>query len=231
MTGPIHVINPNSSVDVTERMEKALADLAAISPYPIRCHTLAEGPPGIETQAHVDGVTAPLIDLVDRLEADAAGYVIACFSDPGVHALRERTAKPVIGIAEAAVTAALSLGDRFGIIAIKRQSIARHLRFIATLGLGHRVAGDRAIDRGVTELADEAATFGRMVEVGHRLRDEDGADSLIMGCAGFAAYRQRLEEALDMPVLDPTPVAVGQMISRLVLDIRDGRQRARARET
>jgi Asp/Glu/hydantoin racemase len=39
---------------------------------------------------------------------------------------------------------------------------------------------------GVTELSDEAKTFGRMVEVGKALRDHHGADVIVMGCAGMA---------------------------------------------
>ena len=90
----------------------------------IACLTLSEGPPGIESQAQADLVIPPLLSLADTRH-DAAGFVIACFGDPGLHALRDRTTKPVLGIQEAAVASALTLGQRFGVIAILPASIPR----------------------------------------------------------------------------------------------------------
>jgi allantoin racemase len=50
----LHVINPNSLTDVTDGLNTAIAPMRALCPVPIETHTLVEGPPGIETQAHVD---------------------------------------------------------------------------------------------------------------------------------------------------------------------------------
>ena len=80
--------------------------------------TLKEGPPGIETQRHVDAVVAPLARMIAERERDCAAFVIACYSDPGLHTAREATAKPVLGISECGVLTALTLGQRFGVIAI-----------------------------------------------------------------------------------------------------------------
>jgi Asp/Glu/hydantoin racemase len=60
-------------------------------------------------------------------------------------------------------------------------------------------------------------TAERLVEVGRELRDEDGADVLIMGCAGMAAHRARLKEELGIPVVEPTQAAVAMAIGRLRL--------------
>ena len=56
----ILVINPNSTEAVTRGLEEALMGLAFADGPRIACSTLAEGPFGIETQAHVDDVVAPL---------------------------------------------------------------------------------------------------------------------------------------------------------------------------
>ena len=74
--------------------------------------------------------------------------------------------------------------------------------------------GDRAIGLGVVELADEARTFSRMAEVAAELRDEDGADVLIMGCAGMARYRDRLQRHVGLPVVEPSQAAVSMAIGR-----------------
>ena len=226
MGNRIIVINPNSSTDVTQGIDRALDDFRGDRNDEIDCLTLAEGPPGIETQRHVDGVVMPLCRLVESQDNRASAFVIACFSDPGLHAVRETTAKPVFGIAECGLLTALTLGDQIGVIAILPGSISRHARFMRALGIGGRVAGELAIGLGVTQLSDEAITLDRMTETGRRLRDEKGADVLVMGCAGMARYRARLEETLDLPVVDPTQAAVGMAITATRLGYRTGARSA-----
>lgn len=211
----LYVINPNSSQHVTDGLAAACSPLSRLG-YPIEFLSLAEGPPGIETQAHIDSVVAPLHALA-MSKRDASGFVVACFSDPGVAALRAKTTLPVLGIREAALTSSLTLGRSFGIIAIRPASIPRHLAAIAEMGLSERLAGDRAIDLGVTELADESRTEGRLMTVAQQLRDEDGADVLILGCAGMAHYRARIEAALGVPTVDPTQAAVALALGRNTL--------------
>ncbi|MEY2957019.1 MAG: hypothetical protein RL123_1747 [Pseudomonadota bacterium] len=221
MTGTLFVINPNSSAVVTAGIAEAVAPLGRMG-APIECLTLAEGPPGIESQAQADETVAPMLRLAATLEDRAAGFVIACFGDPGVHALRDRTRKPVIGIQEAAVATALTLGQRFGIIAILPRSIPRHLRSLGAMGVLGRLAGDRALGLGVAELAQPARTEARLIETGRALRDADGAEVLILGCAGMARYRARLEDALGLPVIDPCQVAVATALGRIALGLRHG---------
>ena len=54
-----------------------------------------------------------------------------------------------------------------------------------------------------------------MIETGRALRDEDGADVLILGCAGMARYRDRVSDALLIPVVEPTQSAVAMALGRL----------------
>ena len=217
MNAPILVINPNSSTLVTEDMDRALDCLRGPGGPAIECLTLAEGPPGIETERHVAAVVAPLCRLVEGRNHEAAAFVIACFSDPGLQALREVTPRPVLGIAESGLLTALTLGGSFGIISILAGSVPRHRRMIRALGMESRLAGDRPLGLGVGELAAEEVTLGRMIEVGGRLRDRDGAEVLVMGCAGMARYRARLEAALSLPVVDPTQAAVAMAMTAVRL--------------
>ncbi len=225
MGGRIVVINPNSSVAVTADIDAALEPLRFDGGPVIDCLTLAEGPPGIETQCHVDRVVAPLIRLAAQHDDRASAFVVACFSDPGVQALRETTSRPVFGIAESGLLSALALGDQVGIIAILAASAARHARFFRGLGIQGRIAGELPLGLRVGALADEEVTRARMTEVGARLRDENGADVLVMGCAGMARYREGLEDALALPVVDPTQAAVAMAIAALRLGWRRTAQR------
>jgi allantoin racemase len=218
----ILVINPNSSETVTRGIDEAMAPLRGAGGPRIECATLREGPPGIETQQHVDSVVAPLVRLVRERDADCAAFVIACYSDPGLHSVREATLKPVLGISECGILTALTLGQRFGVIAILRRSIPRHLRYIGALGVGDRLAAELPIELGVADLADEQRTFARMVEVGRSLRDAHGADVLVMGCAGMARYRDRLQREVGIPVVEPTQAAAAMALGRVLLDWESG---------
>jgi Asp/Glu/hydantoin racemase len=76
------------------------------------------------------------------------------------------------------------------------------------MGLMDRLAGERPLEMSVAETASGEETLERMVDVGRQLKEEDGAEALVMGCAGMARHRASLEEALGIPVIDPTQAAV-----------------------
>ena len=213
----IRVINPNSNEAVTRGIDDALEALRFADGPEIVCSTLAEGPFGIETQEHVDSVALPLRRLIEADNASDA-FVIACYSDPGLHSVREATKKPVLGISECGILTALTLGQRFGVIAILKTSIPRHLRYVGALGVTDRMAGELPVDIPVVELSNEKKTFGRMVEVGRTLREKHGADVVVMGCAGMARYRKPLQDEIGIPVVEPTQAAVAMAIGRVRLN-------------
>ncbi len=212
----ILVVNPNSNEAVTRGLEEALAPLAFADGPEIACRTLAEGPFGIESQADIDGVAMPLRRLVEA-ENDADAFVIACYSDPGLHVCREGTPRPVFGIAECGVLTALARADRFGVIAIRSRSIRRHLRYVRQMGLMERLAGERPLEMSVAETASGEGTLARMIAAGRELKEIDGAEAIVMGCAGMARHRRPLEEALGVPVIDPTQAAVAMAVGAVAL--------------
>lgn len=214
MTGPIVVINPNSNQAVTDGLADALSAFQMQDGPAIECLTLAEGPFGIESQADSDLVVAPLIELVKR-RGDASAFVIACYSDPGLEACRTITAAPVFGIQESGVLAALARGDLFGVIAISEGSIARHRRYVRKMGVLERLAGERALNMSVAETATGKDTFAALERTGGKLV-EDGADAIVLGCAGMATHRSALEGTLRVPVIDPTQAAVGMALGAIL---------------
>ena len=64
----------------------------------------------------------------------------------------------------------------------------------------------------VAETASGEGTLDRLIAVGRELRDEDRAGAIVMGCAGMARHRRALEEALGVPVIDPTQAAVAMAL-------------------
>src|SRR5215510_5143573 len=84
----------------------------------------------------------------NALEAERAGYdafVIGHFQEPGLLEIRGAVDMPVIGLGEATLLAALSMGRRLGLITIDPVFIDWHERQVTAHGLGERVAGVRAI--------------------------------------------------------------------------------------
>jgi Asp/Glu/hydantoin racemase len=220
----IRVVNPNSNEAVTRAIDAALDPLRFENGPEIVCFTLAEGPFGIETEAHVQSVAMPLRRLV---EADNAcdAFVIACYSDPGLHVCREGTSRPVFGIAECGVLTALARAPCFGVLAVAQRAIGRHVRYLRQMALIDRLAGERALEMSVAETASGEKTLDRMIEVGRELKEKDGAAAVVMGCAGMARHRQPLEAALGIPVIDPTQAAVTMALGAVQVGWMDGSRR------
>jgi allantoin racemase len=212
----ILVINPNSTERMTREIDAACAPLRIPGGPVIETATLKDGPPGVESQQDVDGLISPLVSFVKKNQ-DHDAFVIACYSDPGMHSVREVTKKPVLGIAECGILTALTLGHKFGVIAILAKSIPRHLRYMGALGVMDRLAGELPVGLGIAEMADKKKTFARMVEVGKALKDEHGANVIVMGCAGMAEHRKPLQDAIGLPVVEPTQAAVTMAIGRVRL--------------
>lgn len=214
MSGPIIVINPNSNQAVTDWLSEALEAFRFQGGPAIECLTLAEGPFGIESQADAESVVEPLVRLVRR-RADAAAFVIACYSDPGIEECRSASKAPVFGMQESGILTALARGRRVGVIAVAEASIPRHGVYLKRLGLLHRVVSERSANMSVDESARGPRTLARLTEVGRELLD-DGVDAIVLGCAGMARHRTSLENALEVPVIEPTQAAVALAIGAVL---------------
>lgn len=214
----ILVINPNSNRVVTAGIAEALEPLMFADGPEIICETLAGGPFGIESQADCDSVAMPLRRLVESDNTSAA-FVIACYSDPGLQVCREATTRPVLGIAECGVLTALTRAETFGVIAIAQRSIRRHQRYLRQMGLMDRLAGERSLDMSVAETASAEGTLAKMIVIGRALKEQDDAGAIVMGCSAMARHRRPLEEALGIPVIDPTQAAVTMALGAVQLAV------------
>lgn len=216
MSGPIVVINPNSSESVTEGLREALAGFHFPGGPGIECLTIVEGPPGVVTQRHVDEAALNTAKIVEA-RPDAGAFVLACYSQPGLDLARSLTSVPVYGIQDAGVLAALARADLFGVIAVAEASIPRHLRNLRRLGVDNRLAGEVAL-QGNISVADSGhgeESFAALLEAGIKLKAM-GAGAVVLGCAGMSGHRARLEAELGVAVIDPTQAAVAMAFGHLV---------------
>ncbi|UFN48493.1 aspartate/glutamate racemase family protein [Roseomonas sp. OT10] len=203
----ILVVNPNSSVHITAALSDAV-DGQRDGHVAVDCVTLSEGPPGIASHTHKAEVVPPMQALIRREEGQTDAFVVACFGDPGLLAMREATRRPVFGMGECSFYTAMSLADRFGVISVVEASRPRLARYLRELGLTDRFAGSVAAGIPVVGLADDPArTLDSLCNAGAALVAM-GAQAVITGCAGMAAYRAALASNIGVPVVEPTQAAV-----------------------
>ena len=212
MSQRILVINPNSNAAVTAGLDRAVDGLRFADGPAIECVTLQEGPRGIETQRHVDAVVEPLCTLIAREQGACDAFVIACFGDPGLDSAKEVTSRPVFGICQAGVTAALNHGEKVGILTNIDADVNPGMRYMRALGIEARIAGIEPIGIPVTGLDDAEPSRKALVAAARRLK-EKGAEVLVTGCAGMTPYKDAIEHASGLRVIDPTQAAVGMALA------------------
>ena len=208
MAKRILVLNPNSTQSCTDAIDRAAEPFRA-EDMTIEAETIQSGPPSVATMTEYALAQASVASHLQERNAAVDAVVVACFSDPALAAAHEITGAPCFGVGESAIYAAMQRGYRFGVIALGPASIARQQRRMAELGVDGRYVGSRPVGLSVPELADEGRTADAMAEAGRRLVEEDGAEAVIMGCAGMGDYRQMLAEATGAAaVVEPTQAAL-----------------------
>ena len=205
----ILVINPNSNESVTLGLQRSIHQ----TPDSVQVDfcTLQDGPFGIESDADIARVE-PLVAARVQAETRRDAFVIACYSDPGLALCRQRVAKPVFGMQQSALETAAGNNRRFGVLALSDESIRRHLIYIEKLGFTAQLAAELALDISVDQAANDPGTLNKITSRGRELIDQFGAEVLVLGCAGMAAYRQPAEDLLKVPVVEPTQAALNLAI-------------------
>ena len=145
--------------------------------------------------------------------------MIACFGDPGLDAAREIANGPVIGIAEAAMHVATLLGRTFGIVTTLSRTTGTARDLVRRYGFEDRCVAVRACDIPVLELESPGSDARAVVtELCRRTVLEDGADSIVLGCAGMADFCDEIAAVIGVPVIDG--VAAGVKLAEVLVALR-----------
>ena len=233
----ILVVNPNTSETFTSKIAIVSRESGVRTGALVKCMQPNEGPKSIESVTEELTSAIPTLAIMREYEDLFDAMVVACFSDhPVVHAARECLKIPVVGLMDASILTALFLGDKVSIVSTA-PSWAPLLRkgCESMLGCGQssRIASIRTIDLPVLALEG-----GRLATEGHETGgaksspheeeagdeatrricaeavlavEEDGADVIVLGCAGMAELRGRVEGALgtrSAVVVEPVAAAV-----------------------
>jgi allantoin racemase len=205
----ILIVNPNTTAAMTEQIGRAARAAAAAG-----TEIIAVNPPGgpVSIEGYYDEAFSVPGLLAEIAKGDASGisaHIIACFDDTGLEAARCISPAPVIGIGEAAFHLASMLGHRFSVVTTLSRSIAVIENNLLKYGLAGRCAKVRACEVPVLSLddpaSDAAARIGAEIELA---KQQDGAEAIVLGCAGMADLAARLSEHHGLPVLDGVASAV-----------------------
>lgn len=204
----ILVVNPNTTASMTEKIGAAARRVASSGTEIIAVNS-ANGPASIEG-FYDEALSLAGMLAVIRTTPDFDAVVIACFDDTGLDAARCLTAKPVIGIGEAAYHMAAMLSNKFSVVTTLGRSVPALEHNLHRYGLMARCARVRASEVAVLELehpgSDACARIS--AEIGRAVA-EDRAEAIVLGCAGMADLAEALAQEHGLPVLDGVTCAIG----------------------
>lgn len=204
------LLNPNTTASMTEKAAVAARGVAAAGTEIIAA-TSQMGPASIE--GYYDGALAVPGMLRELKERQAAGYdaaIICCFDDTGLEAARMFCDVPVVGLCESAVATAGFLAQRFSVVTTLERSRILIDNLVQRYGMGAR-AKVRASDIPVLELENASSgAIGKLRAEIERALAEDGAEAIVLGCAGMTDLARELQEIYGVPVVDGVAAAVKQ---------------------
>lgn len=219
----ILIINPNSTQAMTDGLVP-LVDRLLLGNITASYLT---GPPNspasindiLTSKQSAEACLPLLIPLLDSY----SGFLVACYSaHPLIPQLRAHTKKPVVGIFEASIWHALSLGGGFGIVTTGVVWETLLIDAVAEL-LGCR---DKCKGVKSTELnADEFHTVGHeavgKIRCAVRELVVDGEVGVVcLGCAGMVGLEEVVMDAAkemgrDIRVVDGVKAGVGVLVGML----------------
>src|SRR4051812_21087202 len=217
------VVNPNTTRSMTDKIGAAARAVAAKDTTVIATNP-ASGPPSIE--GYYDEVFAiPGLISEMRRAGPVDATIIACFDDTGLDAARSFSPSPVIGIGEAAFHLASLVGGKFSAVTTLSRSVPAIEHNLVRYGLASRCVRVRAADVAVLELeVPGSAARGRISREIDRAIHEDGAEAIVLGCAGMADLAAELTREHGVPVIDGVAAAVKLAESLFTLGLKTSKR-------
>jgi allantoin racemase len=221
----ILIVNPNTTASMTATIAAA-ARAAAAPGTEISAVTSPMGPASIEGFYDEAFAVPGLIQaLLQSPDADAG--IVACFDDTGLDAARSVARFPVVGICEAALMTAGQVAKRIAVITTLPRSVVPLEELVRRYGFAER-ARVTACNVAVLDLEKPGSGAAEKLdaEIGWAL--DNGAEAIVLGCAGMADLAAALSVRFDIPVIDGVAAAVKQAEALVGLKLRTSRRGAYA---
>jgi len=198
------VINPNTGQATTQRLQSWISGLLPADVH-LECITARFGAPYIACEASHAVAGHALLDAWSAYLQEAGvqpdGILIACFGDPGLFALREASACPVSGLAEASFIQAAAYGT-FAIVTGGVRWKTMLQRLAGSLGFESQLKHIEIVEQdGASLLADKHMALRVLSQACARAAGS-GVKSVILGGAGLAGYATELQAVCPVPLID-----------------------------
>lgn len=204
----ILIVNPNSTASMTDKIREAATSVAAPGTEILAVNPKTS-PLSIEGHHDEAMCVPPMLELFRAGFAEGADAgVVACFDDPGLYAVREITDRPVLGICEAAMLTASVVASRFSVVTTLGRAVPVIEDLAERYGMARKCRRVRAAEVPVLALEEDGSGAEALVrsEVAAAVR-EDGAEAVLLGCAGMADLARDLTERFAVPVIDGVAAA------------------------
>ena len=217
MKKQICIVNPNTTASMTKLIDVTAKKYAGVNTEIITTQPQI-GPESIEGY-YDEAFSIPGLveEILKNKNADA--FIVACFDDTGLDALRSITDKPVIGIGEAAYHVASLVSGNFSVITTLSRSINPLKHNLKKYGLFEKCVSITAIDVPVLDLEEMSGNnFDKLNEGIKKTILEDNSEAIILGCAGMSNLAKDLEINYGLPVIEGVSSAV--VLAEALINLR-----------
>lgn len=225
----ICVLVPVATDQFNQRIMKAVAPVVPPD-VQVEVRNITSGHPCIENRTNWLENGMPVVNLARQIAADGFdGIWLTDFDMCGVEAARELIDIPIIGGFPTSAFTALMLSQRFSIITILQSTLAMQRGHTLTYGLQDSFASILALNCPVDQLDNVEVVVARTFELARKAVEQDGAQSILLGCTGFVDVAARvsalLEDALGyyVPVIDPNHAGFSLLVSLVRMRVRPSR--------
>ena len=197
----ICIINPNTTKKMTDNIE-VVAKKVASNGTTIVSTNPKNGPESIEGYYdEVFCIPGLIEEVLSNSEADA--YIIACFDDTGLDAIRTITNKPVLGIGDSSFHIASCLAGTFSVITTLDLSVPILKNNLLKRGFDRICVNVSSVNVPVLDLENEESNALLAIEDEiQRSITNDKAEAIVLGCAGMADFAEKLEKKFSIPVIE-----------------------------
>lgn len=212
MKKKILVINPNTSEAMTEDIRKTVESMQSPQVQAVVRHP-DFGPVSIESKYDETIAGYAMLQMLESGGTAYDGILVACYGDPGLYAVKEKMSCPVIGIAEASISASVLLGYRFSILAAGARAVPLMNHMVRGYGMLERLASIECLDMAVTDVeADKDTAVRGLTDAALRAKQK-GAEVCILGCAGMTGLGDEVAARTGVSIMDPLAVGYGMLES------------------
>ena len=200
------VINPNTSQATTDRLAQYIPRALAKDAQLI-CITARFGASYIACEASYAVAGHAALDawatFLQNTPADQYPdrVLIGCFGDPGLHALRESSACPVTGLAEASFIEASST-DSFAIVTGGERWGPMLQRIAQSLGFGANLKHIETVRETGAELLANPEQAIKTLTLACQRAAAHNVQAIILGGAGLAGYAALVQPQINVAVID-----------------------------